>query len=233
MTLDAIAAGITAVVGLLLASSFWNSHQASRRPYKIWWAVSFFATALASALQVAGFVTHGFTPRGYDLYVIFAAAVPGLMGAGSVYLLFRKAAPWYAAIILASVAVTVVGVLTSPLHTTELASVMQASVKVTKVMPGGLVALGFALLGGLGGLALVVGAIWSWIRTRQVYNLGIAAGGIVFSLADTMATYGSAGAPLFYLAEILGALILYASVVRSRAPQASESPAPVESGRGA
>ena len=69
----------------------------------------------------------------------------------------------------------------------------------------------------LGPAALVLGAIWSWWRTRYIYNLGIALGGIVFSLADTLAAYGVVA--IFFLAQILGIVLLYWAVERSRVPE--------------
>jgi hypothetical protein len=224
VVVDAGAAAVTAVVALVLAGRFEKSHDRDPRPYKLWWAISFLVTALAAALQLGAFIHGGFAPWSYEVYVVLAAAVPGVMGIGSLYLLWPKVAPWFTAVVLASVALTAVGVLTTPLHPALLGRVLWASQEVTHVLPGAAVIIGFALLGTLGGAALVLGALWSWWRTRLLYNLGIAAGGIIFSLADTLAAYGIAA--LFYLAEVIGILVLYWAVVKSDRGSASKPAAP-------
>jgi hypothetical protein len=218
MIFDAISAGVTAVVALLLAADFERSYRERPGRHKLWWAVAFLATALAAALQLGAFIHHGFVNWNYETYVVLAAAIPGLMGVGSMYLLWPRLAPWFTGVVLASIALTLVGAVMGPLRPALLDQVLLASQEVTHVLPGPAVVLGFALLGTLGGAALVLGALWSWWRTRLVANLGIAAGGIVFSLADTLAAYGVAA--LFYLAEILGIVILYWAVERSRRPAA-------------
>jgi hypothetical protein len=223
MIFDAVAAGITTVVALVLAAGFERSYGEHPQPYKMWWAVSFLVTALATALQLGAFIHRGFIPATYEAYVILAAAIPGLMGIGSLYLLWPRIAPVFTAVILAAVVVTGIGTFVSPLHPALLGNVLKASQEVTQVLPNGLVTLGFAVLGALGAGAMVVGALWSWWRRRELYNLGIAVGAIVFSLADTLAAYGVPA--LFYLAEVVGIVVLYGSVVKSRSPEARTAPA--------
>lgn len=221
MSLDAIAALITAAVALVLAASFGQQFLHRHRPYAAWWAIAFLATALAALLQFQGFLAGSFTTGTYRVYVILAASVPALMGSGSMFLLWARWAWYYTGICLAFIAMTVYGALSVSLSGSGLANVLKASQEVTHLMPSGLVITGFAVLGSLGGLALVLGALWSWWRTRLIYNLGIAAGGIIFSLADTLAAYGIPG--LFYGAEIVGVVLLYWAVQKSRQPSPAAS----------
>jgi hypothetical protein len=217
MNIDLWAAVAATVVALALAARFWTSYRAKHHTYSLWWSIAFAVTGLAAVTQATALSAGRFTPGTYGAYVIMAAAVPGLMGVGSLYLLVRRLAPYFAGLVLVLCALTALGVFMGPLDSALLGQVMKASQEVTRVLPGALVVMGFAFLGGLGGAAMVVGAVWSWWKTHQVFNLGIALGGIIFSLADTLAAYGIPG--LFYGAEIVGVLVLYWAVVRSRAPE--------------
>jgi len=222
-TFDVIAAACTAVVSLGLGGVFFRQHRARQRTHALWWSIAFLVIGAATVLQVAAFATGGFSSASFRAYALLAAAVPGLMGVGSMYLLWPRRALAYTILILALVVMTAVGALGGPEHAAMLTRVAYASRQVTLVLPSTLTLLGFALLGAIGAAALVLGALWSWWRTRFVFNLGIAAGGIVFSLADTLAAYGIPA--LFFVAEIAGVLLIYWAVVNSHAPQRAEVPA--------
>lgn len=214
MGFDAAAALVTVLVALAMAWGFFRQYLARPRTHALWWGLAFSATALSALLQVMAFSAGRWTSGEYRTYVVLAAMVPALMGAGSLYLLWKRWALPYVVVILAMSVVTLVGAVSQPVQASYLTNVLQATELVTKVMPSSLVILGFAVLGSLGGLALVGGALWSWWKTRWVYNLGIAGGGIVFSLADTLSAYGIPA--LFFLAEILGVLLIYWAVRRSQ-----------------
>lgn len=218
---DAGAAIATVLVSLGLAAVFGRQYHSRGRTHALWWSVSFAVIGLAALLQVVAFLAHGFSPASFRAYATLAAAVPGLMGVGSMYLLWRKLAPWYTIVILLLVAMTAVGAWAGPEHTAQLARVAYASRQVTLVLTSGLLLLGFALLGAVGAGAMVVGALWSWWRTRLWFNLGIAGGGVVFSLADTLAAYGIPA--LFFVAEIFGVLLIYWAVENSRAPRTADA----------
>ncbi|MCL8208414.1 MAG: hypothetical protein K6V97_10135 [Actinomycetia bacterium] len=214
MAVDALAAAVTALVAVILALTFGRQYARRGSLHALWWGIAFLATAGAAALQLAGFLRGAFDPGGYRVYVVLAAAVPALMGAGTLFLLWPRWAWPYTALTLAFVALTAVGAGTAPLAPGLLHAVLRASEEVTRVLPSSLVTTGFAVLGTLGALALVLGALWSWWRTRLGYNLLIAAGGVVFSVADSLAAYGVAA--LFYVAQIAGILLLYWGVEASR-----------------
>ncbi len=179
------------------------------RPYAMWWSLAFLVAGVAATFQVVAFA-HGSWPTPiYRLYVVFSCAVPGLMGAGSMFLLFPKLASWFAGIILALTALTLWGAFLA-ISPADLSNVLLATEQVTKVLPSAQVTWGFALNGALGGLALVVGALWSFIRTRMPYNLGIVFGGVVFSIADSLSALGTP--ELFFAAEVVGSIVLYMAV---------------------
>jgi hypothetical protein len=217
MSFGALAALVTVLVALVMAVGFARQHASRHRPYQLWWALAFLSTALAAAMQFIGFLGHAFSPFDYRLYILFSAAVPGVMGAGSMFLLWARWAWYYTVIVLVFILLTAVGAFSATLNPAALSNVMNASQAVTHVTTSVLIVLGYAVLGTIGAAALVLGAIWSWWRTRYIYNLGIALGGIVFSLADTLAAYGVVA--IFFLAQILGIVLLYWAVERSRVPE--------------
>ena len=108
---------------------------------------------------------------------------------------------------------SLIGAIATPLHAGYLANVLQASARVSNVAPSAIVVTAYIVLGTLGGAALILGALYSWWRSRQSYNLLIALGGLVFVVADTSAGLGSG--LLFFPGQIIGMLLLYFGVAGS------------------
>lgn len=203
------AAVVAAIVSLALGVSQGQAYFRKHRAYAMWWSLAFLVAGVAAVMQVVAFA-HGSWPIPvYRAYVVLSSAVPGLMGAGSMFLLFPKLADWFSGLILALIALTLWGAVLhiSPAH---MSNVLLAGEQVTRILPSAQVTWGFALNGSLGGLALVVGALWSYWRTRMPYNLGIALGGVVFSVSDSLSALGTP--ELFFAAEVVGTIVLYMAV---------------------
>jgi hypothetical protein len=215
-----VAAIATVLVGGVLASQLARKYLAKRRPYALWWTVSFVLAALAALTQLIGFAQGGFAAWDFRSYIVLSAAVPGFMGAGTIYLIWRRFGHWFLAAIWLFTLIAAVGAATTPLHTALLGNVLQASARVSNVAPGALVTLAYIVLGSLGGAALILGALYSYLRSHQAYNLLIALGGIVFVVADTSAGLGSG--LLFFPGQILGMLLLYFGVAGSQEVQRSQ-----------
>lgn len=212
MSFGGWAALVTCLVSGWLCVSLGRQYLSRHRTYQVWWSISFLAAAVAAALQVAAFASGVWAADGYRAYMVLAAVVPGLMGAGSLFLLYRRWAPYFAGLVVALGVMTLWGALLS-VHGLGQYSVLQAAAEVTRTMPYWQVAWGFGLLGPLGGAALVLGAAWSWWKSRLGFNLGIVAGGIVFSVADSLtALTGTSGVFLFFAAEVVGSVGLYMAV---------------------
>ena len=219
MGFDAVAALLTTVVALVLTLVMGLQYASRRRTHALWWSISFLATAVAAFLQFMALTSGTWNEGTFRLYVMLAAAIPALMGAGSMYLLWRRLAPVYTAVALVFIALGAVGALSASLTPALLSNVMKASSEVTVVLPSAMLITAFAVLGTIGGAALVLGALWSLIRTKQLFNLGIIIGGIVFSLADTLA--GNGVAALFFAAQIVGILAIFIAVRASQQTQAA------------
>ena len=214
---DVVSAGCTTLVSLGLGTVFFRQYRSRRRAHALAWSISFWTIGAAALLQVGAFLTGAFGADAYRAYATLAAAVPGLMGAGSMYLLWPRQARGYAMGIAILVALSGIGAWAGPEHVRALAHVAYASRQVTLVLTSPLLLIGFALLGTVGAGAMVLGSLWSWWRSRLGFNLGIAAGGVVFSLGDTLAAYGIPA--LFFAAEIVGVLLIYWAVEKSHAPR--------------
>jgi len=213
LTLEAVAALVTTVIGAVLGWQLARQYQAKHRPYALWWTVSFLVAALAALTQLIGFLQGGFAGWDYRSYIVLSAAVPGFMGAGTIYLIWRRFGHWFLGAIWLFTLIGAVGAASTTLHAALLGDVLQASAKVSAVAPSALVVTAYIALGTLGGGALILGALYSYIRSRQNYNLLIALGGLVFVVADTSAGLGSG--LLFFPGQIIGMLLLYIGVAGS------------------
>ncbi len=216
-----IAALATVLIGGVLAWQLGKKYQLKHRPYALWWTVSFALAALAALTQLLAFARGGFPAWDYRAYLVLSAAVPGFMGSGTVYLIWRRFGHWFLGAMVLFTLIALAGAATTPVSASALSNVLEASATVAKVAPGAIVTLGYALLGGFGGLALIVGALYSYLRSRQSYNLLIALGGIVFSAADTAGQFGHG--VLFFPAQIIAMLLLYFGVAGSNEVAARQS----------
>ncbi len=80
------------------------------------------------------------------------------------------------------------------------------------------------LLNVFGTVALVGGALWSaWIFWRKhilphrvVSNILIALGALMPAIGGTLLKFGSTGMTLFFILELLGAIIMYIGFLRTK-----------------
>jgi hypothetical protein len=213
------AALVTCLVSLVLSVSLGRQYLERHRAYQLWWGISFLAAAIASLLQTIAFAAGVWGADGYRGYIVLAAVVPGLMGAGTIFLLYRRWAAYFAGLIVLLGLITLWGAV-GTVAGLDRYSVLQAAAQVTKVMPRWQIAWGFGLLGPLGGAALVLGAAWSWFKTKRLFNAGIILGGLVFSVADSLSALNGPSAPfLFFAAEVVGSVVLYLAVRAAGAPR--------------
>jgi hypothetical protein len=215
MVFGFIAAAVTVLLAAAITARLYASYRNRPRASHAMWALAFFLAAVAALMQALAYLSGHFPPGLYRVYLLTSASVPGFMGAGTVYLLWRRAADifaWFTALVAV---VGLVAAFTTPLAAPALLNVTTASADVSRAASSGLLAIVFAVQGALGGfLALVIGALYSYIRTRRPQNLAIALGGIIFAVADTLAAYG--GVATFFPAEIVGMLLLFYGISQGR-----------------
>lgn len=210
MVVDGTAAAVTAAVGAVLMTSELRQWTAKHRPYALWWAVAFGLALIAAGLEAVAIFARVWNPEVFRGYAVAAGAVPAVMGQGSMVLLFPRWARYYGGI-QAIFLIALLAGLGHPIAPALLAHPTGAATQVTKLLPSPLTTLGFAGLGGLGGLALILGALWSYWRRRLRFQLGLALGGLLFSVAGTSAQLGTPAA--FFVIQAVAMLVLEGSLV--------------------
>lgn len=208
--LGAVSSGIVVlfmfILGILLTKHYLSKHST----YTLWWTVSFWLAFLAAGADFLSYLAGGWSLMQYRIYLFSAATLVAYMGAGTVYLFSEKLGRIY------------VGLMTL------VAVVMIYSLAVTPVpgivsMPPGEQAQGFvpkalgvyfAILSGVGAMALFVGALYSWYRSRKNFNLWIAVGALVFSAGGAAGKYLGVF-QLFYVFQAIGSILLYYGIYSS------------------
>lgn len=208
--INGVAAAVTAAVGAVLMVNEGRQWAVRRRPYALWWAVAFAVAFAAAGLEAIAILTGRWSPDVFRGYAVLAGSVPAVMGAGSVALLFPRQGRYYLAVQALFLLALLIG-LGHALSPALLSRPSEAASQVTKLLPSPWTTIGFAGLGGLGGLALIGGALWSYWRRRLRFQLGLALGGVLFSAAGTSAQLGTAA--VFFVVQAVAMLVLEASLV--------------------
>lgn len=216
-----ISSGIVVICMGVLAYLLTRQYIRKRQTYTFWWAVAFWIALVAAMTDLASYIGHGWSPLQYKLYLLAAATLVAYMGAGTVYLFSRKIGRIYVIVmtlIALVMAVQLAGLALPGIHSFPSGEKAQGFVP-----PNLVIGLSFAVLSGIGALALFVGALYSYARSRRVYNLWIALGALVFSIGGTVGN--AIGVyELFYLFQAIGAIVLYYGIVLSyRTPKSAGS----------
>lgn len=210
MWLGELSSGVVTVIMMVLAVLLTRHYIIRRQTYTLWWAVSFWLAFVAAITDFASYIMQDWVVWQYKLYLFAAASLVAYMGAGTVYLFSRKAGNVYVGLMT----IIAAGMLQT-LSLTPILAIhsMPPGEKAQGFVPASIVVF-FALLSGIGALALFGGALISYLRSRRSFNLWIALGAIIFSVG------GIVGAKvniyqLFYVFQALGSVILYYGIVLS------------------
>lgn len=200
---------LTAALAAVFSGLLVRQYLVRRKTHQWVWALGFGIFAFAAFCEFYSELV-GWNPALYRFYYVSAAALVGYLGAGTVFLIFSRRAGW--------ILFSYVTVLTLAM----LVRAWQLDVIATAFVPGKVVAgqampeqvrLFSPLLTIPGSLALLGGALYSWVRGRAAYNLFIAAGTIIIAGAGGLARFGWPGA--LYLGEMLGLASLFYGFVGS------------------
>lgn len=213
MLLGEITSGIVVVLMAALASLLTRHYALRNHLYTFWWAVSFWLAFVAAATDFLSYLSGGWNLWQYRLYLFTAATLVAYMGAGTVYLFVRRAGHVYIGVMTAIALAMAVTLAVTPVPHL---GALPPGEKAQGFVPAA-IALYFALLSGIGAVALFAGALWSFFRTRRSYNLWIALGALVFSAGGTVGTMVGVY-QLFYIFQAAGSLILYYGIVKSFRP---------------
>jgi hypothetical protein len=208
--LGEISSGIVALFMLMLAVLLTRHYVLKHRAYTFWWAVAFWLAFLAGITDFVSYILHGWSLFQYRTYLFSAATLVAYMGAGTVYLFSQKLGRIYVWL-MSMIALAMVYTLSiTPI---QVISNMPAGGHAEGFVPKE-IGIYFALLSGIGAMALFLGALYSWYRSRLSYNLWIAFGALVFSAGGAIGKYLGIF-ELFYVFQAIGSIGLYYGIVSS------------------
>jgi hypothetical protein len=192
--------------------------RARRRIHQLWWTIGFGMYAAAAFLEFAMQVSGGWNPIMFRLYALASASLVAVLAQGSMALVARN--PMWSRVYIAynavCIAVFAFGVFTTPLIAAELANPKLSSyaalggsaltyprvMSMLLTIPATLVLLGAAVL-----------SIIRFLRKKEYAyrvwaNVLIAAATLVIASGGGLAKSGNTA--LFYLAEMLAAVLFFA-----------------------
>jgi hypothetical protein len=197
------------IISIVFSISLFTQWSRNRKGYTFWYAISMVMFSIAVFAEFyAGLL--GWSLSVYKIYYFFAISLVAFMGAGTVYLLAKKG--WghaFLAYALLGSTLFLIRLSTAPVDTALLAH--------TDITVGGAAILSdearsYSIwLSAVGGVVLLVGAIYSWWRTRYAGHLFIALSALTMSLGGRLAKMDL---PLFLpITELVGISLLYYGVI--------------------
>ncbi|UCD44190.1 MAG: hypothetical protein JSV27_08615 [Candidatus Bathyarchaeota archaeon] len=212
---------LTAIVAFVFTAMLVRQYLERRKIHQILWSVAmlFYGTsALMEFLMNPDIL--GPSIIAFRIYYVLAAPLVGLLGAGVMYLLAskRKADMFMVGISLLSVVLIVTGMI-EPLERTviieafegPLGEAFRAAVHAYPMS----VRRYAIVINIVGGFALILGALWSFLKDRRrTYNLLIFVGGILPMIGGSaLAFFGEPS--LFFIFELGGTVFLFLGFVYS------------------
>jgi hypothetical protein len=202
-----------ALLALIFASNLVSRYRAKKSPFYLWWSISFFLYVIAFGMEALTVSSNWNSVFEYQLYIIGSAGLVGAMSVGTTYLALpkTKVAVGYAVyFVLVEVLLAIFAFVNPPvLHGSW------ATLNAGKNAIVGTTHIFYLLLAAVGGPIVLIGALWSWWKTRRYYNLLIALGALVPSSAGTLASQGIATA-IFPVMNIIGLVLIFWGYVYSR-----------------
>ncbi|HLN60716.1 MAG TPA: hypothetical protein VK464_04120 [Symbiobacteriaceae bacterium] len=214
-----VANSLLVILSLALGLRLLKRYKDRPRPHTLWYAVGLLLTAVAALpelyLQAAGSLV---TPLWW-LYWMTASSLVGFLAVGTAYLLAPRVGQvtlgLVYALVLWLVAVTIMTAGPAPVGVTH---------ETLNHAPTVAVKIPFLIQNIAGSMLILIGAAYSYIRTRALYNVWIALGTIVF--ASGGASAGLLDFPgVFYFTQTAGIILLYLGVSQSVAPRPQPKPA--------
>ncbi|AUW94720.1 MAG: hypothetical protein OWR62_15625 [Sulfobacillus thermotolerans] len=202
---------LAALLALIFAGALVKRYQTHHAPFYLWWTISFGLYTLAYLAEALTVNSHWNLPV-YDVYIVASAGLVGSMSVGTAFLAFKKglakAYAWFVSLL--GIALIIATIATPPaIHGSWLA------LNGGKGGIIGLTQLFYVLMASLGGTIVVLGALWSWWKTRRYYNLLIAAGALIASTGGTMASQG-VGLSILPVMNIVGLVLIFLGYIYSR-----------------
>ncbi len=211
----------TTIVALAFTVSLYRQYLRRRKTHQLLWTIAmlFYGVAALMEFLMNGDIL-GPSVVAFKVYYVLSAPLVGLLGSGVMYLLVdrRKAEIFTAVMGLLSVALIVTGMI-EPLNQSTLEEAFngplgEAFRQAVHAYPMSVRRYAI-VINIVGGLTLILGALYSYLRDRRrTYNILIFIGGILPMIGGSM--LGILGDPnLFFEFELLGTAFLYAGFIYS------------------
>jgi hypothetical protein len=212
---------MTAVVAFAFFLLLVHQYLRRRRIHQLLWTVAMLFYSISALMEfLMNSDVMGATPLLFGVYYTLAAPLVGLLGAGVAYLLMRRtvAKLFLAFVVAFSVGLAIAGLL-SPLSQSTLTANFNGA------LANGFMAASNAypmmvrawaiVLNSVGGLVLIGGALYSFLRDRsRTYNIFLAIGGILPAAGGSM--LGLLSYPdAFFELELGGTIFLFVGFLLS------------------
>ena len=208
MSLDGAAVSFLAtVLSAAFAALVFRQWLGHRKPYQLAWTVGLLLFTASAATQFLS-EASGWSVVIYKVYYLMAGPLVAVLGVGSAFLLERRLGLAFTAYTVGAFALFAAAVASASVDTSAFAlpivggNGMPASVRLWSPV--------FTIPGSI---ALIGVALYSYYRTRLVFNLWIAAGAVVAAAGGSLERFGVAWA--LYAGELLGIALLFWGFLRS------------------
>ncbi len=218
----AVSLGAT-VVSLIFAALVFNQWINRRKPFQMAWSLGLGLYGIAAFTQFLA-EAYGWTPSTYKAYYLVAAPLVAVLGIGSVLLIHRRAGigfALYTIVVFAGFAVAVAG---ATVNTAALSSPIPVA---GTALPDN-VRIFSPLFTIPGSVALIGIAVYSYWRTRLMFNLWIGIGALIIAAGGSLARFNLSWA--LYIGEFVGIAVMFwgflasQDLAKAKAPAAAQTP---------
>lgn len=206
---------LTTIVAGVFTYSLWKQYVERRKIHQLLWTIAMLFYAVAALME---FLMNrdilGPSVMAFKVYYILSAPLVGMLGSGVVYLLARKriADVFTAFMAILSIALLITGAI-QPIDQAVLVEAFQGPLGEAfhdAVHAYPMTVRRYAIIINIiGGLVLIGGALWSYIKDRRrAYNLWIFLGGLMPMIGGSALAFFHEP-NLFFVFELFGTVLLY------------------------
>ncbi len=185
-----------------------KQYVSKRKIHHLLYSISLFLFTLATFIEFFADV-YGLNTTIYKIYYFSAITLVAIMSSGTAYLI-SKDRKWFSHLFLLYVTVLSLWLLYLIIPADLVMDVTNKGIAIGgEGMPDYIRKFSFPL-SGVGGILLIIGSLYSYMKTKYKGNLYIAAGAIVMASAGRLATIGLTS--FLSLSELIGIALLYYGV---------------------
>lgn len=205
----------TTIVAGAFTYSLWKQYRERKKIHQLLWTIAmlFYAVAALMEFLMNGDI-FGPTVLAFKVYYVLSAPLVGMLGAGVVHLLARKriADGFTVLMVILSLALLITG-FTQPIDQAVLVEAFEGPLGEAfhdAVQAYPMSVRRYAIVINIvGGLVLIGGALWSYIKDRRrTYNLWIFLGGLMPMIGGSALAFFHEP-NLFFVFELAGTALLY------------------------